>query len=642
MATYTDKFSSGWATLILVVTRDSYSIANNTSKLECVLKIRKDSSCSSYSSSGASISMTIAGKSLYKSSSFDIRSLSVGSTKTLATKYITVTHNSDGTKSVSCKASFSSGVGLGSASISDTYKCGDIPRKSTLSVSNGTLGVEQTLKITEKADSFKHKLKYTCGSKSGYILGGSDTYSTVLSKAWTAPLSLASQSATSKSVSIKFTLYTYTSGGSSVGSNEYTKTFTIPNNSSTQPEISNFEISDATAYYSTYGGYIQGKSKIKATITATGKYSATISEYATTVDGKTYKGSSITSDVLSTSGGQTVSAKVTDSRGISKSSDPIAIEVLEYKNPSIILTVFRVDENGNKKDNGAYLQCNYNLDYSSFNGNNKVTITVYGVPGNSYELAKDSTATSGSKTFEADPDMAYKVYAIVTDSLGGQGNSATTTLLGAERIINIFPDGTGIAFGKKAESSELFECKWDAKFNKDILIKDIPLIDYIYPVGSVFIASENTNPSTMFGGTWTLINKYFTPYHGAITATLKSGATSANIGMTRDSTSIRLRITIVNKVALTDTAVDLCQLPLSTLGVSNIGYTWYGSGVSDNGNSVTQATLVYDTGIFQHTDTFNVSSLATESKIHYEVNLVIPWERRLDSACDRFFWKRTA
>ena len=112
--------------------------------------------------------------------------------------------------------------------------------------------------------------------------------------------------------------------------------------------------------------------------------------------------------------------------------------------------------------------------------------------------------------------------------------------------------------------------------------------------------------------------------------------------MTRDSTSIRLRITIVNKVALTDTAVDLCQLPLSTLGVSNIGYTWYGSGVSDNGNSVTQATLVYDTGIFQHTDTFNVSSLATESKIHYEVNLVIPWERRLDSACDRFFWKRTA
>lgn len=463
MATYTDKFSSGWATLILVVTRDSYSIANNTSKLECVLKIRKDSSCSSYSSSGASISMTIAGTKLYSSSSFDIRSLSVGSTKTLATKYITVKHNSDGTKSVSCKASFKSGVGLGSASISETYKCGDIPRKSTLSVSNGTLGVKQTLKITEKADSFKHKLKYTCGSKSGYILGGSDKYSDALSTSWTAPLSLASQSTTSKSVSIKFTLYTYTSGGSSVGSNEYTKTFTIPNNSSTQPEISNFEISDATAYYSTYGGYIQGKSKIKATITATGKHSATISEYATTVDGKTYKGSSITSDILSTSGGQTVSAKVTDSRGISKSSDPIAIEVLEYKNPSIILTVFRVDENGNKKDNGAYLQCNYNLDYSSFNGNNKVTITVYGVPGNSYELAKDSTATSGSKTFEADPDMAYKVYAIVTDSLGGQGNSATTTLLGAERIINIFPDGTGIAFGKKAEKGNLLESKHPIK-----------------------------------------------------------------------------------------------------------------------------------------------------------------------------------
>ena len=169
--------------------------------------------------------------------------------------------------------------------------------------------------------------------------------------------------------------------------------------------------------------------------------------------------------MLSTSGSQKVSAKVTDSRGISKSSDPIAIEVLEYKNPSITLTVFRVDENGDKKANGAYLQCNYSLDYSPFNGKNKVTVTVYGVPvpGNSDELAKDSTATSGSKNFEANPDMAYKVYAIVTDSLGGQGSSATTSLLGAERIINIYPDGTGVAFGKKATQGNLVESKYPIK-----------------------------------------------------------------------------------------------------------------------------------------------------------------------------------
>ena len=168
------------------------------------------------------------------------------------------------------------------------------------------------------------------------------------------------------------------------------------------------------------------------------------------------------------------------------------------------------------------------------------------------------------------------------------------------------------------------------------------LLDIIYPIGSIYTNNSNTNPSATFGGTWVLVNKLFTPHQGAITATLKSGATSATIGMTRDATSIRLRINIVNKVALTDTTVDFCQLPLSTLGVSNIGYTWYGSGISDNGNTVCAAVLAYDTGLFQHLDVFNVDSLAAGKAIYYEVNLLVPWERRLDSACDRFIWERTA
>ena len=99
MATYSDSFSSGWATLYLDVTESSQSIENNTTKLKCVLKIKKVKSCQSYNNGGATISMTINGSKLYSSSSFDIRSLSVGSTKTLATKEITVSHDSEGKKS---------------------------------------------------------------------------------------------------------------------------------------------------------------------------------------------------------------------------------------------------------------------------------------------------------------------------------------------------------------------------------------------------------------------------------------------------------------------------------------------------------------------------------------------------------------
>jgi uncharacterized lipoprotein YajG len=151
-----------------------------------------------------------------------------------------------------------------------------IPRKSTLTVANGTLGTEQTLTITEQASTFKHKLKYVCGDASGWILGGSSAFSTANSVDWTPPLSLAQQNKSGVSVSITFTLYTYTSDGTSVGDNSYSKTFSIP--SSVKPSVS-LSVSDDTGYENTYGAYVQGLSKLKIAVTASGNQGSTIKSY---------------------------------------------------------------------------------------------------------------------------------------------------------------------------------------------------------------------------------------------------------------------------------------------------------------------------------------------------------------------------
>lgn len=192
MASYSSAFSSGWATLFLTVTEQSYSIPNNTSYLKCVLEIRKDvsSSTTSYNNGGANITMTANGTSLYSATSFDIRSMAKGARKTLATKYITINHNSDGSKSINVAANFASGVSLGTASISKTYACRTIPRATTptLSASSVNVGSSVTINTPRASSAFTHKLYYKIGSGSWVSIatGVGTSYS------WTVPKSIAS------------------------------------------------------------------------------------------------------------------------------------------------------------------------------------------------------------------------------------------------------------------------------------------------------------------------------------------------------------------------------------------------------------------------------------------------------------------
>lgn len=458
MATYTDAFSSGGATLKLTVTTESQSTKDNTSYLKCVLKITKDKDYSSYNNVDASISMTINGSKLYSSTSFDIRDLSIGSTKTLATKYITVSHNSDGTKSVSCKASFTSGVALGSASISATYTCKTIPRKSTLTVSSGTLGTSQKLTITEQASAFYHKLTYSCGSASGYILGSKEKPVSTLSTSWAPPLSLAQENTTGKSVSITFTLYTYTSSsGSLIGSNTYTKSFTIP--SSVKPGVPSISLDDLNGYYSTYG-YVQNKSKVKVTTSASTSncQGATIKSYTIYLNGNKCSSSTF---ALPSSGTNTIKVVATDTRGATNSNS-IEIDVAKYSKPTISFS---------HSKSGSTLTLSYDVTYSSLGGANKITVVSSSSPNfSSTTIASKTTLTSGTKSITIDPDTTYNnLYLTVTDALGESGTSKKVTIFGSERVFNINKSGKGLAIGKISETDG-FECIWNSRFYGNVYL----------------------------------------------------------------------------------------------------------------------------------------------------------------------------
>lgn len=120
--------------LVLTVTESSVSQADNTSKVTAVLKAK--STNGSYNNSSKSGYITIDGTKYSFSHSF-----AKNTTTTLATKSKTVTHNADGTKSITVKGYYQTGVSSGNISKSVTKTLTHIIRQFTVAYNaNGGTG----------------------------------------------------------------------------------------------------------------------------------------------------------------------------------------------------------------------------------------------------------------------------------------------------------------------------------------------------------------------------------------------------------------------------------------------------------------------------------------------------------------------
>lgn len=393
-------------------------------------------------------------------------------TKVLASGSTSISHDSEGNKSFNYSFSqefsinFNGWVGTISGSSSGTLTT--IPRKSELSVSNGTLGTAQTLSVTRKSTAYTHTITYECGSYSGTICSKlSET-----SISWTPELNFANEAPNGESVYISFKIETF-NGNTSIGSNSYSIWCTIP--SSVKPTVS-FAVSDPMGYLSTYGGYVQTKSKFAIVITASGVYGSTIKTYNTTADGKTYTTSSITTEVIKHSGSLTITVIVTDSRGRTATASK-TVTVLAYESPKITaLTVKRCNSDGTASSSGAYLIATFSSGVTSLNSKNTAvykiqykkktdssytTVTISG-------YADNYTVTNGTHIFAADASFSYDVILSVTDafSLVSKSAEGPTT----SKLFSVLHRGLGWAFGKVAEIEDALEVAWNLYVRKNAYI----------------------------------------------------------------------------------------------------------------------------------------------------------------------------
>lgn len=297
-----------------------------------------------------------------------------------------ITGNADGSCSVTITLNFrgltinGDGANGFSVSGSSTVALTTIPRASDISsAGNVTLGNKCSVKWTPASMSFRYKLKFSLGNWS-YTTEAINpgTTSAYTYTGYTIPLDVADYiSSTSKTGTMTVALYTYSDAACSimVGSVS-TKTFTvtIPENASTKPSVSMTGVPASSLSSPFSDMFIQGMSKFQATITASGKYGASIASQKLTIEGKSY-GAPYISGFIASSGDVTVKASVTDSRGFTGEVQK-TITVIPYQKPKLLpgagesgIICARCDASGILTESGTYLKIVAGRSYSKVTAN---------------------------------------------------------------------------------------------------------------------------------------------------------------------------------------------------------------------------------------------------------------------------------
>lgn len=238
---------------------------------------------------------------------------------------------------------------------------------------------------------------------------------------------------------------------------------------------------------------IQNHSIMTVTIpTATAKKGATIASYAIAFGGvtKTVKAAGAVSlGTVDVSYSQALTVMATDSRGFTASKS-VQVTVDDYSAPTAVIDLHRL----NNFEPTTFITASAR--YSYLNGKNAVTIAArfkkvsdssYGTP---IELAD-----SVQSTVTCDRDSAYDFVVTVADRL----ESTDYNLTLGKGIPSFFIDTKKSSVGvnclpSQSDVLQLGDSAWLTAQGA-------------YPVGAIYLSVTDTDPATLFGGTWERISQ---------------------------------------------------------------------------------------------------------------------------------------
>lgn len=439
-------------------------------------------------------------------------------TTVLATKTVTVSHNSNGTASCNLSGAFVMngtyrGYSVGTMTVNSTITLPTIPRSSSFTVSSSVnTGSAISGTITPSSASFNHKIRLKIGStvKDTISLAvGTNTFSYTIPHSWFP---------SSTSGTVLAELQTY-NGTTLIATTSKNITANVP--TSVVPSISALKAASSVTSGTFANLYVQGKTTAKFTVTATAGSGSSIASY-------TYSGSGInttvttntaTTSTLQSSGTQTYTVSVKDARGRT-ASKTVSITVYPYATPSFGQPdVKRCDANGNLTESGTYAKYTVNSTYASVNGKNTRTVTVaYSSNGGSSYSAEttlqSTTDTAGTKTGVYGGGAfaisnAYVIRFTIKDAYGAT-KTITAPLLSAQRPINIRSNGKGVSIGAMS-TKDAFEVSMAADFNSTVNIDGNTTIGGTLTTTGAINSKNNINMGGLNGQTGELVIRFSNP-----------------------------------------------------------------------------------------------------------------------------------
>ena len=335
------RFSNSSNSLYLNVYIDEVStdISANTSTINWQLTVSRYTYYHTFNKQGDStLSLTLDGQNVHSSNPvWEVWDGEV----TLASGSTTISHNSDGRKTLPFSCTFNPNNGLhGTITVSGNLGLTAIPRSSSVSVSAGIIGSSVTININRQSSSFKHTVRYTWAGKSGTIATNINTSTT-----WTIPLDFANDIPNSASGTGTIFVDTY-SGNTKTGTQSTTFTASVPAN--VKPTFAGVSLSDlngaAQNLIPNADTFIQVISNIKVAFNgAVGSYGSSITGYYAEIIGKNQSTSSNGGSlgIMNYHGTIKIRASVSDSRGRWSDAREVSVTVLEYFAPALSFSIAR-------------------------------------------------------------------------------------------------------------------------------------------------------------------------------------------------------------------------------------------------------------------------------------------------------------
>ena len=619
----------------LTVTETSVDQANNKSTISVKLTATTTGQSHNNYTSG---SYFPKGTITVNGTSYSIgRTLPYNSTVTLYNKSHTITHNSDGSKSVTVKYSFNTHIYDGTLTGSKTLKLTDISidKKSTPTASSSSvyIGSSITIDMNPYMSSYTHSISYKFnGGTTNMTSGLSATSGIKDSCTFTPPSSLLNyMDPDSTSANAVFTVNTYKSSGTLIGSSTFT--VAVKTSATSYPPVMGSISASVYNNGSPFSNiYVKNYNGVKLSFSATAQQNAGIVSYKITGGGvnTTVTSNTYTIPKLISSGSITYTVTATDTRGATCSGS-VKITVNTYSPPSINnVTTVRCDQNGTPADEGKYIKADVSATYSNIGNNQSGSIIVkiqYASNGGSYNSGNNLTVSKSSGTAMATgiiggslSDGSYNVLYTITDAYNKQ-TTYEDILSTMFYVLDINSGGTSVGIGAAAsDANHVLTIGMEQIVFPNTTSLDLGVSGLDFASDTFQITSKDT----------TLNNTSLALNNTSLTLKNKNTTLNSTVSMTLDATTLNLDSTAmnINSTSVTSSAEFLEYT--KSLTITSSGITINNNGINDiqfNSDYVrikegaTLAAVGWASSGSTSTNSFNLGRIYCESGIDMPNNI---------------------